>query len=1252
MALAIALLCSAGAWAQTDVTSTYITNADFEGSVTSYSKPSADRDIYQPDGWSVSYTNGESNDLTSLNSETTQWNQFSGKPQPTNGGTKAYWMRFRWGSSENITLSQETSDKLPAGTYCLSVEAYSDDNTGTVTISAAGVSQTIRANSVWANYKVVFTLASAQNVTVSLSYTNTKADDHAAAFDNVKILNLTEEPTGIALKNELGGTAANLSDFNVWYNDYTLEVVGTAGTEITVAADNISYTPEATGAVRFVKKDGVVYVFEGTSYKTAVHSSKADYIYSRTLSKDDPITNNYLDNPSFETTGNFISGSKYKIGEPWTTNYTGSDIRIDKGTKSGIHGTCVLVWRGSGSGKDWYLSQQVTSFPKYKGVKLFAQQIDGGNANAKFNVGVGNAAGDYSYLSTQWTLGSGKNGTYNAELGYNESMATGNFYFTFRNTSNNTSSSGSDPVTQIDWIGLVGSDDFPITGVSSASYVYGTAYAPATAKASYLAAKAEAEETIGDATYNNVTGDERSNLQTLIDADVEDNDAAYNTATENIQAAQDAFTAALTHYQALIDAQAAVPDLAYASAAASAFKTAVATSASDADEKVAAMTTDIRAYYESHALAEGDATTVDYTSLLKNYNNPSNTSGWTINNTTGNSNMRIMSNESYTDADGTNNHRYFDSNSWGTAFAASFTQDVALTAGDYLFTVKARGNGTTTYKIIAGDQETDISAHGSTGGVFGRGWDDYSVEFTVAEDGNVTLGMQMETGASSNWLSFGNFRLMKMNNTLADATDYSNLNDAITAAEAHTLGFEVGEYAPQNNLVALNALAAAKAINPGVNNEQDVVQAATTALNDAEWTINETKVTNIIYNGMFSIQDGDDTQALGWTRTNGWGQMQSGIAGDYSTAYYNQPGSLQYGNNGIYTLPLHSNPSFTGYVVRVTYRSHENNSNKGITISVYNQDTDEYPLPAETFSANGSTSEWKTVEASFRVENGKAGNHILTIANDGNTWITNVEMRSFYNASQPSTSSTYDASFFDEIGLGGEYIEGRYPAAHIGRTFSDNGTGRWYSFVAPFDITLEELQANFAPSKYEFKVAEYAGDSGDENNVTVTFNTKESGTISANTPVLIYFKKKSPKFYDITELEFDSPKHTYIVDEAKVEGTYFDFVGVYDFADYDVGVDEDFVPFTIPAGDYFIGNGALYKSAGATTIKPFRAYLKAKGEPAAVKLFIDDLETSIEEVQGLELKAQNSEIYNLAGQKMSKLQKGVNIVNGKKVLVK
>ena len=1197
--------------AQIDVTSTYLTNADFEGTYTSYAQPKSDRDIYQPEGWAISYTNGNENDLTSLNSSTTSWSSFSGKSQPANGGSNTYWMRYRWGSSENITLSQETSANLPAGTYAVTVDAYSDDNTGTATISAAGVSQSIRSNGAWTNYTVVFTLASAQKVTVSLSYTNTAADDYVAAFDNVKILDLNSEPTGIALKNELGGTAATLSDFNVWYNDYTLEVEGTAGTEISVAADNITYTPEATGTVRFVKKDGIVYVFEGTAYKGAIHSSKADYTYSRTLSKDDPTTNNYLANPSFETTGANISGSKYKFGDPWTTNYSGSDIRIDKGTKSGIHGTCVLVWRGSGSGKDWYFSQQI-SLPKYKGVKVFLQQIDGGNANAKFNVGVGNAAGDYSYVSTQFTLGSGKNDIYNAELGYNESMATGNVYFSFRNTSTNTSSSGSDPVSQIDWIGLVGSNDFPITGVSSASYVYGTAYAPATAKSSYLAAKAEAETTIADATYDNVTGSERTALQAAIDADVDDNDAAYNTATDNIQTAQDAFTGALTHYQALIDAQAAVPDLAYASTEKKAFKTAVATSASDADAKVAAMTTNIRAYYESHALAEGVAFPINKTSLIVNPVNPTNTSGWKVTNTTGDCKMRIMSNEPYTNSDNTNASGYFDSNSWGAAFTSTFTQVVNLSAGKYLLTIKARGNGTTTYQVTAGGESTDITTSGSSGGVFARGWNDFSVEFTVASAGDVTIGVNMETGASSNWLSFGDFRLVRIDATAAEASDYTALNGAITSAEAHTLGFEDGEYAPYNNVAALTLLAEAKAVDQLANNAKDEINALTTALSSATWTANAGDV-DIIYNGDFAVANGMNPK--GWTRSNGaWGQQITGLSqaandvndGTTTAWYYNTDGAWEYGKDDVYKMPLAAS---TSYKLTFKYRSQDSNSNNFLKASVLNA-SDE-GLAEVTFEKNGDKTKFVTATAYFTT--GAAGNYVLSLTQSGNTHLTDVSLVKVASATlainEGVTYAPENRTFYETVTLT--------------RTLSDEN---WNTFVVPFDIDNATLTAKFGT----VEVAEYS-ETADGDNSTINFNKMATPAITANVPVLLK-TSTAPASVTFNNVLIKT-------NEAKVAGTNYDFVGTYAAS------------ATIAADDYFIGSNKLWKSTGATTIKGTRAYIKAKTAAARIAGFaIDGEETTA--INGITISKDNAPIYNLNGQRVAKPAKGMYVKNGKKVVMK
>ena len=51
-------------------------------------------------------------------------------------------------------------------------------------------------------------------------------------------------------------------------------------------------------------------------------------------------------------------------------------------------------------------------------------------------------------------------------------------------------------------------------------------------------------------------------------------------------------------------------------------------------------------------------------------------------------------------------------------------------------------------------------------------------------------------------------------------------------------------------------------------------------------------------------------------------------------------------------------------------------------------------------------------------------------------------------------------------------------------------------------------------------------------------------------------------------------------------------------------------------------------------------------------LNLDGTETAIECIDNVQTTKGNDVIYNLAGQRLSKMQKGVNIVNGKKIFVK
>ena len=85
------------------------------------------------------------------------------------------------------------------------------------------------------------------------------------------------------------------------------------------------------------------------------------------------------------------------------------------------------------------------------------------------------------------------------------------------------------------------------------------------------------------------------------------------------------------------------------------------------------------------------------------------------------------------------------------------------------------------------------------------------------------------------------------------------------------------------------------------------------------------------------------------------------------------------------------------------------------------------------------------------------------------------------------------------------------------------------------------------------------------------------------------------------------------------------------------------------------GNIGFYKANGQKVAKN-RAYLSIlQSESASIKEFFGiDFEDDATSIQNSKFEIQNEEapIYNLAGQRLNKMQKGINIVNGKKIMVK
>ena len=80
------------------------------------------------------------------------------------------------------------------------------------------------------------------------------------------------------------------------------------------------------------------------------------------------------------------------------------------------------------------------------------------------------------------------------------------------------------------------------------------------------------------------------------------------------------------------------------------------------------------------------------------------------------------------------------------------------------------------------------------------------------------------------------------------------------------------------------------------------------------------------------------------------------------------------------------------------------------------------------------------------------------------------------------------------------------------------------------------------------------------------------------------------------------------------------------------------------------GNVGFYPVASSVTIPAGKAYLKTGVDVKGYVFDFDDNATSIEMVNGQSSMVNGQPIYNLAGQRLNKIQKGINIVNGKKIL--
>ena len=169
----------------------------------------------------------------------------------------------------------------------------------------------------------------------------------------------------------------------------------------------------------------------------------------------------------------------------------------------------------------------------------------------------------------------------------------------------------------------------------------------------------------------------------------------------------------------------------------------------------------------------------------------------------------------------------------------------------------------------------------------------------------------------------------------------------------------------------------------------------------------------------------------------------------------------------------------------------------------------------------------------------------------------------------------------------------------------------------------------------------YVGDAGYATMYDTTTGYTLNGDVKAYAAVI------SGSWLALTEVE-NVPESTPVV----LKGTYYNKVAAdlpaINVANSLVGTDAD---VTADGTMYILADGpdgvGFYKASG--DIPAGKAYIQSSSSVKAFFFEADDA-TGINEVNGQWSMTNGQSIYNIAGQRVSKMQKGINIVNGKKIL--
>lgn len=776
--------------------------------------------------------------------------------------------------------------------------------------------------------------------------------------------------------------------------------------------------------------------------------------------------------------------------------------------------------------------------------------------------------------------------------------------------------------------------------------------------------KAEAEALLGNADYKNITGDEKTELESAKNQNPAETKNALEAAIKNLESAISAFTSAKSAYD----------NYAEEVAVAEKFGLKVEAPATAAAATEALKTLNV---------AEYNAATNDYTTAIK-------LGEWT---TTGASKF---SNEHWSgetrsylnQTDGEN--LGYNSNKW----TMTCKQTLTLPAGEYVFKAAGRKSANAFMKLSVKNGETLVGEvsnfpNGNVGlGITtdgkasfdsndkfsnnnGRGWQWRFVPFTLDVDTEITFDIEAGADVIHNWASFGDYTVMAKPSVAASIAAY---NQAVDDAKA-ALTAEANKVVTGEELTNLNAALSAdkgttmESIDAATKNIQECTTAFTAAqpkyqaLVDAK-TLEQEELAYASkdkYTAFTTSKEATATSAAD-------AETKANAIIAARRAYVESNGMAK-GVKGAVDCTSNLQVTVAGEnMPGVSYAELSINSGQGATDSEGNM-TNKYYDTNGTFWGSDNLKAQMTQNASGL----KSGKYLLTVAARGEASLNNLTLTAGSNSinlpiQTPNNifGNNWDdysiETIVDNSGNLNIRIEGKTNKSHAWFSFNnfrlvrlgdldavtldetaDNAVeakeaadvtlkrtfvaNKWNTLVLPFAVSDADVKTTFGA---DAKIVEYSN--ADDANINFTTSTKG---IEANVPVLIM-----PAAVNV-ENTYTFNGVSIVVADPKAEGTSYSFVGSYK-------------PYNLVNDDYMLYADKWWKTETGDTykIKAFRAYIKANTPTAAKQLnLVIDGQTT-----GLKLNTVNGNIegetYNIAGQRVANSYKGLIIKNGKKIIKK